>query len=61
MKSPKIIRKSVAKVKQLFQKVGNQKWLKNVIRQVLLYLIRHHLYDIITWSKYILEILFNDF
>ena len=55
------IRESVAKVKRLILKVSSQKWLKKAIRQVLLYLIQNHLHDIITWSKHILEILFNRF
>ncbi len=59
MSTLKVIRKSVAKVKQLFQKVSNQKWFKKVIRQVLSYLIRNYSNDFITWSKHILELLFN--
>ena len=55
------IRKLVANVKRLFLKVSNQKCLKKVISQVLLYLIQNHLNDFITWSKHILEILFDRF
>ena len=51
--------KSVAKAKQLFQKVSNQKWFKKIIRQVLSYLIKNHLVDFLTWSKHILELMFN--
>lgn len=53
--------KSVAKAKQLFQKVSNQKWFKRVTRQVLSYLIKNHSADFLTWSKDILELLFNSF
>lgn len=55
------IKKSVAKAKQLFQKVRNQKWFKKVIRQVLSHLIKNHSDDLITWSKHILELLNNNF
>lgn len=55
------IMKSVAKAKQLFQKVSNQKWFKRVTRQVLSYLIKNHSADFLTWSKDILELLFNSF
>ncbi|WMC06284.1 hypothetical protein [Elizabethkingia anophelis] len=61
MKNKKSIEETVAKAKRLFLKVSSQKWFKKVIRQVLLYLIQNRLDDIITWSKHILEMLFNDF
>ncbi len=61
MYNPSIVRKSVAKAKQLFQKVSNQKWFKKVIRQVILYLVKHHSADFLTWSKHILELIFNNF
>ncbi|MDV3492397.1 hypothetical protein CMT20_12440 [Elizabethkingia anophelis] len=61
MKNKKTIKKIVATVKRLFPKVRSQKWLKNAIRPVLSYLIQNHLNDIITWSKHILEMLFDNF
>lgn len=61
MKQKFPIMKSVAKAKQLFQKMNNQKWFKKVIRQVLSYFIRNHSADFLTWSKDILELIFNSF
>jgi len=59
MENKNTIRKSVAKAKQLFQKVSNQKWFKKVIRQVLSHLIRNYSDDLINCSKHLLELLFN--
>ena len=54
-----LYRRIVAKAKQHLRSLKSQKWLMNFIKGVIIYIIKNHLNDIITWFKHILENLFN--
>ena len=59
MVKPIYLRKLHYKFKKFCKSKECHDWLMIVIRQVISYLIRNYSNDFITWSKHILELLFN--